>query len=142
MVNYSSIVLDTLQASLRAGEPARLRVTSGSMRPFIRAGEWVEVRSCSPADLRRGEIILFHRAQQMVIHRVLVHRDGKLLTKGDHSWQADPLLNEEDVLGVVVCVERASGRKMRLDTAGMRRCSVWMAVVSGWLMKIGPREEK
>ncbi len=48
-----------------------LRVTTGSMRPFIREGDLLGVERCGHATLRPGDVVVFERSGRMWAHRLL-----------------------------------------------------------------------
>lgn len=53
------------------------------MIPFLEEGDRVEVVRVAPEDLAPGDLIVFLRAEEIVVHRFLAARDGLFLEKGD-----------------------------------------------------------
>ncbi len=96
--------------ALRSLGRARLRVRGGSMRPWLRGGEIVEVRCASPAEVRAGDVVAFARGGGLFVHRVIgkSRREGQtlLITKGDAFPDADSPVREAELLGRVTGVAR------------------------------------
>ena len=73
----------------------------------------------TPARLRSGEIVLFHRGgTSHTVHRLIrrVKRDGRLafIAQGDNMAIADTPVLAEQVMGRVTGIER-DGRRLSLD---------------------------
>jgi signal peptidase I len=99
--------------ALRVRGLARLRVRGCSMRPWLRGGEVVEVRSVPAEQVRRGDVVAFARGGGLFVHRVIGKSHGEngtlLITKGDAFPDTDAPVSQEELLGRVTCVERAGG---------------------------------
>ena len=77
-----------------------------------------------------GDVILFHQAGSLVVHRFLARVDSRnfgpcMRTRGDSVQALDPPLLEKDLLGRVIAYRRA-GTWYRLEGAGAR---VWAVMV-------------
>ncbi|HQJ15715.1 MAG TPA: GNAT family N-acetyltransferase [Candidatus Omnitrophota bacterium] len=109
----------------------RLQAKGGSMHPFIRSGDWVQVDlSCRGAEtIRAGDVILFRQGDGLFAHRVLRSMAGGFLVKGDMSFGADGVAVPDDVLGRVIAVERGS-RRIDLRSRKYRIVSVFVAAYS------------
>jgi len=118
------------------------------MHPFIRGGDVLLVEPVAPAQLRPGEIVLYHRGRTShVVHRLVrrVEKDGQLvfIAKGDNAVGADAPILAEQVLGRVVEIHM-DGHCMRLDTGPGRllgllvyRLSPWKPWRYSWLKRLG-----
>lgn len=104
----------------------RLRVTGTSMVPSILPGDFVSVHRASPQEISPGEVVLFSRNGQMIIHRVVDRKlaatengrgESCLITRGDRVLENDPPVSSIELLGRVVSIERGS-RKVKLPDAG------------------------
>jgi hypothetical protein len=99
-------------AAWLSDRPVALPVTGRSMEPFLKTGDRVEAVRTSPAELRRGQIIVLRRGEEVVIHRFLAGESERLLEKGDAqargNWWSWP-----DAIGVAVAVIR-DGRRLDL----------------------------
>jgi signal peptidase I len=106
----------------------RLQVKGGSMFPFIRSGEWVDVVLCKDGErsVRKGDIILFRKAESLYLHRVIKAKGDLFIAKGDQSFGHDGAIPTEDIIAKVVAVERG-GRKIDLCSRSNRTVSVFIA---------------
>jgi len=81
-------------------------IASGSMIPKLHPGDLVFAGK--PADLKIGDIIIYHaNCQYMpekdIIHRIVGFESGKISTKGDNNPYKDPCLVEtSQVKGKVI----------------------------------------
>src|SRR5579862_9219792 len=106
-VSARSMAAEVLQSS----GVVRLGVTGSSMLPALWPGDIVTVvaRADEP---RVGEIILFQRQDQFVIHRVvrLASSAGhtQIVTRGDCMNDDDMAIGASEVLGRVAAVRRGS----------------------------------
>lgn len=89
-------------------------VVGHSMRPLLRDGDRVRVRSLRPSEPDPGQIVLYVARGQWVMHRVLRTSAARVKTRGDASWSADAPVERVAVLGVATEVERW-GRWFRLE---------------------------
>ncbi len=94
-----------------AGE-VRLKVTGTSMLPAIWPGDVVTVRRCDPAELRRGQIILYRREGKLTAHRIRRISPDQLITRGDTVLSCDPPVRALGVVGQVVGILR-NGRSIQ-----------------------------
>ncbi len=98
---------------LARGSSVRLRAGGASMQPCLRDGDILLIGA--PArPLKTGDVAAFTAPPDgaLLIHRLIGVRDGSLRFKGDGVRFVDPPVRGEDVLGIVLFVER-SGRKVR-----------------------------
>jgi hypothetical protein len=101
--------------SSRPSSLSVLRATGGSMRPVIRPGDWLFV-SAPPSTLRSGDVAVFDRDGELVVHRILSL--SRRLEQGDACRRPGRFLPEQ-VVGQVVAVGR-DGRTRDLGTAWAR----------------------
>ena len=102
----------------------RFRAHGGSMYPFVRDGDVVEVKPVQAWAVGLGDVVLCgYGDDRLVVHRVIdVSKDNgrvALVIKGDSARQADKPVCLDQVLGQVIAIERG-GRKLPLD-GGLRR---------------------
>ncbi len=103
-----------LEDILTIGLSLRVRVTGGSMAPFLRGGEIVTIKSVEADGLNRGDLIFFKdKYGNYVLHRVVRKRrgeDGRPLvqTKGDAVFSIDHPVAFREVVGKVCCIEKVS----------------------------------
>jgi signal peptidase I len=113
---YLKVVRDVLHHDQTAG-PLRLPVVSDSMRPLLRAGDWIVVESAAPAALRLGDIIVVQRGVELITHRVVSHDTQGWRTHGDNTRVLDQVVQPEEIVGRVSAIERGA---QRLDLQARR----------------------
>jgi signal peptidase I len=97
---------DIVAQALEERGTVRTAFSGRSMAPTLADGMTLEVAKALPCNIRAGDIILYKKGGQTVVHRVIrVSRDGKGLvffTKGDnHSLIAGDYVPEENVIGKI-----------------------------------------
>lgn len=110
---------------LSGGTAVRVRVTGGSMAPFLRGGEILTIEPLNPERLRIGDLVFFRKRglPEPAVHRVIRIRhagEGGILvqTQGDALNLPDEPVVLGDVLGKVRVVEReGDGGTSELDLA-------------------------
>ena len=94
-----------------SNEPVTIPVKGISMAPFLVEGDRVEVVRVAPGDPKAGDLMVFLRGSELVVHRFLAARGGLFLEKGDGqcrgNWAPWP-----EALGRVVALWKA---EVRLD---------------------------
>jgi signal peptidase I len=99
---------------MRSQGSAYLRVSGGSMVPWIRAGDFVFVRQFDFTKVAAGDVIVFGRNGLVVTHRVIRRVDAVprektasfLLTKGDASDETDLPVSAAEFLGRATRIHR------------------------------------
>jgi signal peptidase I len=136
----SNVYLDTddfeeLAAEiLTGGNNLRFRARGSSMRPFIYDGDILEIKPEHGGSIRQADIVLCKiPSGHIVAHRVVKkeqHDSGDvLLLQGDALYNPDGIIRSNEVLGVVVSVER-NKRITRLDTPIKRiLAQLWIVAV-------------
>lgn len=80
------------------------------MLPALWPGEKVWVEQASVDELRKGNVIVFVRDHQLVVHRVVAVAEttagSTLVTRGDAQLDDDVPVEPRDVVGVVRAVRR------------------------------------
>ena len=94
--------------------PITLLVTGSSMEPFLKEGDLVEAVRTRPMELRRGQILVIRRGEEVVIHRFLAGHASRFLEKGDAqargTWWAWP-----EAIGVAIARVRDGHRQGLLE---------------------------
>ena len=112
------------------GGRARLPVTGSSMLPMLRGGrDVVELVSLS-APPKRGEVVLYRRADgTYVLHRVIARRDETTcLCCGDNQWMREPVPDANMIARVDGFIRR--GRRIGVDAPGYRIYqTLWTAMM-------------
>jgi len=105
------LLLDAAVALMgHAGRLGIVRVLGESMRPILPPESLLSV-DFAPADLRRGDLLLFRQGQYLAVHRLLFHstdREGRpcLRTRGDNVLALDPPVDPARVIGRVTAMRR------------------------------------
>lgn len=104
-------------------------VTGQSMWPTIRHGDRVWL-AFGVASVDAGDVIVYRAGEKLLVHRVVKIWGSpgrrRLIAQGDHSIRQDPPLDESQIVGRVVSVERR-GRNRRLARGYRGRWIGWMA---------------
>ncbi len=91
---------------LRASGILRLRAWGSSMLPSIWPGDVLVIQKRELRQVAAGETAVFFPSGRMTAHRVVSHHGSFLVTQGDSVPQADPPVTADNLLGVVVSIER------------------------------------
>lgn len=118
LVRDSRRFIETLEDLLRRGYPVRFRADGWSMYPAIRNGDVITVAPLAGSPIRVGEVVLYRHGQAAIAHRIVAMRSfsgalGELLPRGDATDACDAPIAPDQVVGRVVAVERAGGRRRR-----------------------------
>ena len=110
---------DVATGLLRQGYGVRFYARGWSMYPTIKDGEVITVEPVLPSQVKRGDILLHHNGRGMIAHRVVrIARKKAFLNtqnsvlgtffifRGDASSTCDEPVEEDQVLGKVVSVQR------------------------------------
>lgn len=118
---------DLYKGLLDKAESFRIQVKGGSMFPFIRSGDWIEVFPLKePLSVTKGDVILFVKEGCFYVHRLIKKKGGFFVTKGDFSSYEDGNITEKDILAKVLYVQR-NNRKIYLDSKLNRAISLSIA---------------
>jgi hypothetical protein len=121
--NWSAEGSALVAETLRASGCSRLRVHGESMLPALWPGDVVEIASCSPEDVRPGEIVLALRDGRLFLHRFLAPcKPSGFLLRGDSMPGPDPQFPPGAMLGRFV---RRVGEERSVAAVTQRR---WFAV--------------
>lgn len=102
-----------MRAVLERGAPFRFVARGESMHPAIRHGDVVTVAPIAARSPAIGNVVAFvHPATGGVrVHRVVAVDGGRYVLKGDNALGADPPVEREGILGLVVGLERGGRRR-------------------------------
>jgi hypothetical protein len=126
---------------LRRGGALRFRAQGSSMRPFVRDGDLVEVRSIDQRRLRRGDVVLYVDDDgRPFVHRVIEveRKDGRSIasTRGDAMRVNDGPIDAVQILGRVSAAKRGRQRLV-LDRGLLRTLGrLWteLSPVALWIL--------
>lgn len=119
------VVVPQILQILSRGESCLLTVTGTSMLPFLHhKKDSVLLSAPRKKDLTVGRIVFFRRADgSFFLHRIRrIRKDGSLLICGDaQSWTE--VIAPDQVLAVVIAVQRETGRLISVRSLGWRLTS-------------------
>lgn len=96
--------------ALRASGKLRLRVFGGSMLPSIWPGDVLLVRRAAPADMSPGDLILYAREGDFLVHRIVKKGEDTFTTRGDSLRVNDEPVPFSQALGKVAMIERSGAQ--------------------------------
>lgn len=132
-------LMPLIWSALQRGQCVRLTVKGGSMRPFIRSGDVVELE---PVDrlVRVGDVVLLRcepGEEGYVLHRVVRVQGETIFIRGDAQEDSDGPFAQGDVLGRVTKTY-CNGRLRQLDRGIWRLTGlIWHRLVplNVWLLR-------
>ena len=125
------------QEVLDRGRILKFKAKGGSMSPFIRNGDVVEVAPFK-GKMNFGDVILYHSSYgSSIIHRVTQRNKESIITKGDSVSSSDQPILSKQVLGRVVSIEK-NGWRIRLDKPVGRLLNILLALISPFSFLIYP----
>ena len=134
MIVPSRELMPVIRCALERGQRVRMAATGGSMSPFIRDGDIVELEQAR-GPLSPGDVVLVqHREDRYVLHRIIAKLPDGWLVRGDCCSSPDGVVPDKDLLGVVVRVER-DGRTVRMALGRGGRLIAWFSA-RDWLLPI------
>jgi signal peptidase I len=122
---------------IRSQGSACLRVSGGSMTPWIRSGDFIFIRRFDFAKIAAGDVVVFQRNGLLVIHRAIrrVQKSASekvahlLITKGDGTDDADVPVSAAEYLGRATRIHRGR-RHIDLESFTQRLLGRLLARIS------------
>ena len=104
------------------------RNTGTSMLPLLKEGrDLFTVTKKGSGRCRKGDVVLYRRGKQLVLHRVVEVREKDYVILGDGCVRRETGVTDDDILGVMTSFVRR-GREHRTDEPGYRLYTrLWMA---------------
>ena len=91
-----------LQAQKLRGKPFEITVVGDSMNPLLFEGDSVTIQPCK--NYYVGDILVFtYKNDELLIHRLLLKKDGRYFCKGDNSFRLEDMTPEQ-VIGKVILI--------------------------------------
>lgn len=88
---------------LRNTPVALLQVSGGSMEPVLHAGDAVLVRQEPFSAVTEGDIIVFCRRDELIVHKVIEVGEGSVVTQGTANAVPDAPVREEEYRARLIC---------------------------------------
>ncbi len=105
-----------VRQSVQSGTRPWLRVTSGSMAPWLRAGDEVAVEAIHPQNWQPGDVLVLDEGVSFLTHRLRRVMGEMVQTRGDRLLMFDAPVHGEQVVGRVTAVRR-NGTETPLNPA-------------------------
>ncbi len=100
-------LMPELPALLEQADSIPLLISGGSMSPFLIHGRDIVYLSKPPAQLRKGDMILYCRSSgEHVLHRVYKCKNGQYDLLGDAQSTVESGIRHQQVLAIVLSVKR------------------------------------
>lgn len=129
----SSDLLQLSSEIIHRGCCLRFMAKGHSMHPFIKDGEVVVVKPIGIFEIKKGDVILYHTSLNMIAHRVIKRKRENnkimLVTKGDSNLNFDTLVQENNILGKIIAIEKPNGT-INLDCNKWYICNYMIAIYS------------
>ena len=103
--------------ALRSVPLALLQVTGGSMEPKYHAGDAILTRPVPFEELRTGDVIVFSRDGELIVHQVIAKGSGSVVTQGTANEQPDEPVSREEYRARVVARIPLLGAVMSVYTS-------------------------
>jgi hypothetical protein len=122
-------LIEIVRATVSVGGSIWIRVTGKSMNPIIRHGDRVLITRWR-GRARRGAVVLLDAAGAPLLHRVVSHGAGSVITKGDGRTMNDEPHPVTSILGHAVVVRREGvticlAPTLTFGTAPLLRAVAW-----------------
>lgn len=120
-----------IEETLQGGGEVAFAPAGNSMRPMLRSRQDKIVLVRPPEKLKKHEIPLYRRDNgQFVLHRVVgVNKDGYALC-GDHQWQVEYGIMDEQIIGVVKAFYRGDKYiDCKASKAYRLYCVIWTKLI-------------
>ncbi len=98
--------IELIVEALAKEENVRLFFSGSSMLPALTEGMQIVVEKALPSQVRLGNLILYRKAEQMVVHRAvgILRRNNQIafMSRGDHQgYLTGEEVGQDNLLGVV-----------------------------------------
>lgn len=117
---------------------SEITVTGDSMEPFLKEADIVSIQPCN--QYRPGDILIYLYKEELLIHRLLFVKNGKLYCKGDNAFRLEDVL-PSDIFGKVIAAKRGDNTVF-FHPEDMERFLDLSAKVSAAFRKCGYNREK
>jgi signal peptidase I len=93
---------------LNKGMTFRFKARGNSMSPFIKDGDVLTICPKRTKLFAKGDVVAYnhHTLNKIVIHRIVGRKKDNYLLKGDNTAGDADVVDEKDILGYVLKVER------------------------------------
>ena len=97
-----------------------------SMMPLLRQGRDLMILSPRPQGrLRKYDVVLYKREGRYILHRVLRVREKDYVICGDHNWQREYGITDQQIIGVLTAFVRNGVETPVTDRQYLRYVRLW-----------------
>lgn len=121
------IYFELLKQAIESNKEIYFKVEGHSMYPFLYLNDKVLVKKGIFKNLKKGDIIVFYRIKNLVIHRIVKIKKNNIITKGDKSTRLDLPIRASDLLGKVVLIKN---KKINIETRTWQIINYIVAIYS------------
>lgn len=134
----NDILIPELARLLASGKEVRFTPSGVSMRPFIEGDKDSVILAPVNDRPKRGDILLVKATtlcgrQTYVLHRLVRIENDVFFLQGDGNLSGEEACSLGDIIGRVVRIENAKGRRKMLTRGYLW---FWLKPVRKWLLKI------
>lgn len=124
-----------IQEILQGGGTFTLTITGSSMYPFILGKRDQVTLSPAPKRLKKNDLPLYRRRNgAFVLHRVVkVEKDGSYTMCGDHQWQKESGIRQEQIVALATAYVRKGKKFTERNVLYRIYRTVWT-----WLLRARP----
>jgi signal peptidase I len=121
-----------------------LPVLTDSMSPLIRPGDRVRVSRVAPGEVRFGDIVVYKRDDDLIVHRVLKRwrtAEGVYFSEKGDAGSVYGLVNGESIVGRVIGLKKGT-RTYDLELPPGRTANLiiaaWCKIAAAGINRLGP----
>ncbi|MDG5800999.1 signal peptidase I [Marinilabiliaceae bacterium ANBcel2] len=86
------------------GKTVQVKVEGMSMFPFLLGKDVVKIKQVNKKSLKRGDVVLFIRDEQLIAHRILKVNKSSIITRGDGNLKQDYPIEKDKIKGKVISI--------------------------------------
>lgn len=131
--------VSVLRELVESGHEVCVKVSGGSMYPFLRDGRDTAFFKAPDRELRVGDIVFFRRSNgQYILHRICKIGDDGYYLVGDSQRQIEGPIGAEQIFALVTHVERNGKTVKPDDLLWGFYAKLWLRVIPlrPWIIKL------
>lgn len=100
--------------------PIKIKVNGISMKPFLTEGEFVFVKKVSFNEIKEGDLVVFRRNEENIVHRVVIKEKNRFYEAGDNQLVGCWVDFCENI-AKVISVEKLDGTTISMEDKKIKR---------------------
>jgi translation initiation factor IF-1 len=109
--NTNKHLIEMVQTALHSGQEITIAANGWSMYPCLLPADIVKIHPTPFADLKKGDVIVFQRKEQLIVHRYIAPNKSQ----GDACLRADEPINATNYLGKITAFQRKNKEMKAID---------------------------